>query len=146
MSQYLILVSTSMDRRNNDADYDLTHYIDFPIEPYYALTTSNQPPVGLSLLQNYCPLKLKLIHSIHSGTQTDSLDRTLRAKFQSQLLHSFWYAFTPDDIIFIKSLNERNFSSMIGFIQRQLKKPEMNQTQTQEFIQEQLKKAESALQ
>lgn len=117
----------------------------FELPTQYALTTTTHPPTGLSLLQTYCPLKLETIHFIHSRNQTDILLKTLQIKFQHRLLHSFWYAFSLEDITFIKALNEQNFSSMIGFIQRQLKKPDMDQDQLQAFIQEQLQKAKRAL-
>ena len=135
MSQYVILIRSvnTFDLEPGNPDY------------VYALTTSNHPPTGLTMLQNYCPVKLETIHYIRAGNGTDNLLLTLRIKFQDRQLHSFWYAFSTEDVTFIKSLNESNFNSMIGLIQRQLKKPEMDQAQTQEFINEQLKKAESAL-
>ncbi len=111
----------------------------------YALTTTNHPPTGLALLQHYCPIKLETVHSVRAGNASDNLLLTLQIRFQNRRLHSFWYALSAEDINFIKLLTETNFNSMIGFIQRQLKKPGMDRTQTQEFIQKQLKKAESAL-
>lgn len=111
----------------------------------YALTTSNHPPTGLLILQNYNPSRLTLIHSIRAASGTDNLLRTLEIKFHSKHLHSFWYAFLPEDIEFIKSLNESNFNQMIGLIQRQLKKPDMSAPELDNFIAEQLAKADGAL-
>ena len=136
MSQYLILARTTN---------LLYKGFEYPCGQVYALTTSNHPPTGLSYLQNYCPLTLEIVHVIHSRNQTEILEQTLRIKFRDRLLHSFWYTFTPKEISLIKSLNEQNFSNMIGFIQRELKRPEMNREQLEQFVSEQLQKAESAL-
>ena len=136
MSQYVILIQT--------ANMSLTDDYARPIT-LYALTTTSFPPTGLAVLQNYCPVKLETVHSIHTRMQTDYLLRTLQIKFQPRLLHSFWYALAQDEIEFIKSLNEHNFSNMIGLIHRQLKKPETNATQGANFIAGQIAKAESAL-
>lgn len=151
MSQYLILIQTAPTYNPVidpfslwTGDYKHPEHQRIPVI-VYALTTSNHPPTGLALLQNHCPVKLQVIHIVHAGNATDNLVRTLQIKFRHRLLHSFWYAFSQEDLEFIKSLNERNFNSIIGFIQRQLKKPEMNQTETQEFINEQIRKAEGAL-
>lgn len=137
MSQYVILIQTP--------SIEIYHGLDHRSAIFYALTTTNHPPTGLLNLQNFCPVKLEAIHFINSRNQTDILLKALQIKFQHRLLHSFWYAFSPEDITFIKALNEHNFSNMIGFIQRGLKKPDMNQDQLQAFIQEQLQKAEGAL-
>ena len=155
MSQYTILIGTTVTPNMVIDPFFLAIVKDMPFdadyadttEPLtlYALTTSNHPPTGLALLQTYCPIKLDIIHVIHTRSQTEILERTLQIKFQHRRLHSFWYAFSPDDIQFIQALNETNFSSMIGFIQRQLKKPDMSEAQLQQLINEQLEKASNAL-
>ncbi len=149
MSQYILLIRTA-DTPNTVIDpYCLrtaeTIAADTAPVTIYALTTSNRPPTGLALLQNYCPVRLAIIHTIAAGNQTEYLERTLKIKFHNRLLHSFWYAFSLDDIAFLQSLNERNFSSMIGFIHRQLKKPEMDQNQGEQYVKDLLQKAEQAL-
>lgn len=149
MSQYIILIQTA-DTPNSVIDpYRLrtAEFLAVNTAPVtlYALTTTNHPATGLALLQNYCPVKLQTVHTINSRNQTEILQRTLQIKFQHRLLHSFWYAFSLDEVEFIKSLNEHNFSNMIGFIQRQLKKPDMDSAELQAFVNEQLQKAEGAL-
>ena len=153
MSQYTILFQTAptfnpvidpFSLWTGGYDIDPQDYQRIPVT-LYALTRTNHPPTGLDLLQSWCPVKLQTIHVIHTRNQTETLLQTLQIKFQHRQLHSFWYAFTPDDITFLKSLTETNFASMIGFIQRQLKKPDMSEVQLQQFINEQLEKASNAL-
>lgn len=135
MSQYLILIRTVL-------TFDFV-----PGEPNhaYALTTTNYPPTGLSILQNYCPFALETVHTIHSGNQTDVLLQTLQIKYRKQLIRSFWYDFTFQEVSDIQALNERNFSQMIGFIQKQLRRPEMTQEEAMRLAKEQALKIENLL-
>lgn len=131
MSQYVILVETAPLLVNPTR--------------LYALTTSSHPPTGLELLQNYSPVSLTLIHAIQAGHRTDYLKQTLDIKYRSAHLYSFWYALTPADIAFIKSISDDNFQNMIGFIHRQLKPPDMTPEETQALLQRQLDKAADLL-
>jgi hypothetical protein len=146
MSQYVILIQTVLTPNSIIDPFAVRVFDGHTSAPVtlYALTTSNHPPTGLSLLQNYCPVKLELLHTIHTASQTDILRQTLEIKFRHRLLHSFWYALDLNEIEFICNLNERNFSQMIGFIHKQLRKSEMSENQTRDFIAEQIAKAKAA--
>lgn len=90
-----------------------------------ALTTSGNPEVGLSSLQNYCPIPLELVHTIESATRTDDLERTLSIRYNAQRIrpHSFWYYLTPADIAFIRTIHRDNLMRITGIIKRQLAPP-----------------------
>lgn len=136
MSQYLILIRTCEPSVTTVNGTVWRH----------ALTTTSHPPTGLSLLQNYCPLKLETIHTVRAASQTDTLLKTLQIKYRTRLLHSFWYAFTPEEVSEIKAINEQNFSSTTGFLQRRLQKPEMSPEEAQRFITNQIELARTLTQ
>jgi len=127
MSQYIILAKANTE----------------PI--YYALTTSNHPPTGMQTLQNFCPIVLELLHTIHTDNSSDNLLRTLQIKFKPQHTHSFWYQLQPEHITFIQSITTANFHNIIGLIHKQERKPDLNNEEVQTLIAESLKKAEGAL-
>lgn len=129
MSQYVILVRT-------DSLLPL---------PRFALTTSNNPATGLAILQNCSPVKLALMHSIHTANRTEVVERTLQIKYRTRLHHGFWYDLTPQDVADICALNESNFQNMIGLIQKSLVKPSLSETETKALIAEALQQAEAAL-
>lgn len=136
MSQFVILAQTPV-----------IHILstDDPYHAIYALTTSNDPVIGLAILNNYSPLPMQLIHSIHAGNRTDLLKQTLEIKFRPQLLHNIWYNFASEHLAFLRSLNESNFAQMIGFIQKGLAPPEMTKEQMQADNARLLEKAASLL-
>lgn len=127
MSQYVVLLTTLSE------------------DPLYALTTTTNPAVGVPALQNYCPLPLELLHSIHTGNSTDNLIRTLRIKFQDQLSHSFWYHLTPEQVVFIQEITQENFRRVVGLIHKAERKADLNQDEVNQLLTESLKKAEGAL-
>lgn len=128
MSQYVVLLTTlSLD------------------EPLYALTTSSNPAAGISILQDYCPVPLELLHTISTGNSTDNLIKTLRIKFHSQLSHSFWYNLNPEQVAFIQTITTENFRNIIGLIHKAERKADLNQDEVNELLAESLKKAEGAL-
>lgn len=121
MSQYVILIETSL------ASDDLK-------ESRCALVTSSNPPSGLEHLQDYCPIPIKLIHSIQAANRTDYLLKTLQIKFKQAHRYSFWYDLNTEQIAFIKSITAENLSNMIGLIHKAERKPDLNRDEVSALI------------
>ena len=113
MSRFVVLIRAN--RLNGHQPFD-----DNDPRDYYAISVSNNPAVALASLQDYCPLPCELIHSIESGPRTNYLERTLHIKYRAFQLRkdSFWFTLPPQEVEFIKSLNECNFFEQAGFLNK----------------------------
>lgn len=139
MSQYVLIIGTVPLEELTLDSLDGTRRT-------FAISTSHNPPVGLQLVQSYCPIPLYLIHSICAQNRAELLRQTLEIKFRKDNLHSFWYSLTASQIQFLTSLNEANFQQMIGFIHRQERKPDLSTDEALALINDSLTRAANALQ
>lgn len=85
----------------------------------YAISVAHNLEMAVKSLRDYSPLPCALEHSIHAGSRTEYLERTLQIKFRAKLSHSFWYRLAPEDVEFIKSLTDSNFARIAGFLNKQ---------------------------
>ena len=104
MSQYVVLIEAQLDCIGT-------------INPH-AISIATNPERALEIMQNYCPVPLKLIHAIHTANRTEHLEKTLRIRYHSKRLHGFWFNLATEEIAFLKSITPQNLINMPGLLKK----------------------------